>query len=339
MNKSINGRVSIIITTYRNEIFLPRAIESVLRQNYTDIELIVVDDNNPESESRLATEIVMERYPNVIYLKHHKNMNGAVARNTGISAATGEYIAFLDNDDLYFSNHISCCADILNKNQNYGCVLCGVVKISKGICWEIIQPPKENHVKELFFSETALGTGSNLFMRAGLAREINGFDESFLRHQDVEFGIRLFSKCQVCSIREVQIVKEMDGCSNAPDFLRFREMKQQLIGKFKKELDDFSENEKRTFYTKQLSALLYVACKERNEEHIEWTMLHMKRYRELNKKERLLVTLSNLHMFYIYELLKNILKRRKANALYKIVTQNLTGADLLTFAAMMKGEE
>ncbi len=338
MNKSINCRVSIIITTYRNEIYLPRAIDSVLRQSYSNIEIIVVDDNNPESESRLATEKVMESYPEIIYLKHHKNMNGAVARNTGIAAATGTYIGFLDNDDLYFSSHVACCVDILEKNQNYGCVLCGVVKIGNGICWDIIQPPRGNFVKELFLTETTLGTGSNLFMRAEAAREINGFDEKFLRHQDVEFGIRLFSKYQVYSVQEIQIAKEMGGSSNAPDFTHFLETKQQLIHKFQKELDGFTEEEKKLFYTRHFGALLYVACKEYNKEHIEWTVSHIKKYRDLDRKEQLLVTLSKMHLFNIYEIIKKILKKARANTLYKIVKQNLTDEDLRILSLMRKGE-
>ena len=53
--------VSVIITTYRNEIYLPRAIESVLNQSYSNIELIVVDDNAPDSQARTNTEAVMTR--------------------------------------------------------------------------------------------------------------------------------------------------------------------------------------------------------------------------------------------------------------------------------------
>jgi len=73
--------VSVINTTYRNEIYLPRAIESVLNQSYSNIELIVVDDNAPDSQARTNTEAVMTRYPQAVYLKHPENRNGAAARN------------------------------------------------------------------------------------------------------------------------------------------------------------------------------------------------------------------------------------------------------------------
>ena len=94
MEKKKKPLVSVIITTFNNVEYLPRAIESVLHQTYPEIELIVVDDNPPESEARQETEKVMERYPQALYLKHPENRNGAAARNTGIRSAGGEYIAF-----------------------------------------------------------------------------------------------------------------------------------------------------------------------------------------------------------------------------------------------------
>ena len=68
MCDSEKALVSVIITTFHNESYLPRAIESVLNQSYSEIELIVVDDNNPESRARYETERVMRRYPQVKYL-------------------------------------------------------------------------------------------------------------------------------------------------------------------------------------------------------------------------------------------------------------------------------
>ena len=99
--------VSVIITTFGGDSKLRRAIASVLNQTYTDVEAIVVDDNDPKSEARVKTESIMQQYEcdtRVVYLKHSHNMNGAAARNTGIKEARGSYIAFLDDDDYFFHN-------------------------------------------------------------------------------------------------------------------------------------------------------------------------------------------------------------------------------------------
>lgn len=337
MTNSVNALVSVIITTYRNEDCLPRAIESVLAQSYRNIQIIVVDDNHADSDSRKATEKVMEQYADVLYIKHPKNMNGATARNTGIDSAKGDYIAFLDDDDIYFSNHIENCVQALEKNKNCGCVLCSVVKIMNGMCWGIINPPTEDFVKKLFLTETTLGTGSNLFMRAQAVRDINGFDVSFIRHQDVEFGIRLFSKNGVYSFPDIQIVKGTDGTSNSPKFSRFLEVKRHLFDKFKKEIAQMTTKEQAQFYAGQYTALLYVACQACDKEQITWTIAELKKYRPLNKKDKLLVLLGRLHMFFIYEFLKNTIKKRKAKKLYEIVKQDLSAEDVNMLDSMRKG--
>ena len=104
--------VSVIIPTYKGSKCLSRAINSVLNQVGVDFEVLVVDDNNPDSDERKKTEIVMKDYVNddrVIYLKHPCNMNGSVARNTGIAKAKGEIISFLDDDDFYFPDRLAKC--------------------------------------------------------------------------------------------------------------------------------------------------------------------------------------------------------------------------------------
>lgn len=331
MNPTKTALVSIIITTYHNEIYLPRAIESCLHQSYPEIEIIVVDDNPPDSLARAATEKIMHGYPQVTYLKHPENRNGAAARNTGIRAAKGNYIAFLDNDDLYFSDHIAACVTALETHPECGCVLCDVVKICRGLCWDRIQASEGDLIRNLLFSETALGTGSNLFVRAELVHELQGFDESFLRHQDLEFGLRLFSITQGYCLRNVQIVKEMDGYSNAPDFDKFLNTKKQLWKKFDITISSLSEEEKRRYFAGQYSALLYAACKENSRQKIEWTVSRLEQYRKLNLKEKLLVYLSRYHVFAGYEMVKKVMKSIKSPRLYKNIVKELTVYDRTVF--------
>jgi len=101
--------VSVIIPTYGRSELLDRAIDSVLAQTYDNIEIIVVDDNNSNSEHRKHTENVLQKYlqnGQAVYLKHEKNVGGSAARNTGIKASKGEYVALLDDDDEWFPEKI-----------------------------------------------------------------------------------------------------------------------------------------------------------------------------------------------------------------------------------------
>lgn len=327
MNRQECPLVSVIITTYKNEALLPRAIESVLQQTYDNIELIVVDDNMPDSSSRRATEAVMERYPSVRYLRHPENRNGAAARNTGIRAAKGQYIAFLDNDDIYLGNHIASCIEAVQAHPGCDCVLCDVLKVNSGLCWEIVTAATGDLQKLLFFSETVLGTGSNLFVSAAAVRDIGGFDESFLRHQDVEFGLRLFKKYQACSLSGVQIIKEMGGFSNAPAFEKFRETKRHLWTKFQSEIAAMSRKEQDRYYAGQYSALLYTACKGGEKKDIIWTKEKLLSYRPLNNKEKLIIILTRLKLFPVYEKIKFIIKKYNSARLYDRAVVGLSEKD------------
>jgi glycosyltransferase involved in cell wall biosynthesis len=101
--------VSVIIPTFKRSKYLERAIESVLHQTYVNFEIIVVDDNDPNSRYRKDTEKKMEKYSdknNVKYIKNQSNLGGALARNEGIYNASGNFITFLDDDDIYLPKKI-----------------------------------------------------------------------------------------------------------------------------------------------------------------------------------------------------------------------------------------
>ncbi len=97
-------KVSVVIPTYKRAHFLSRAIDSVLAQTYPNVEVIVVDDNANDAESRESTKQTMRTYENnekVRYILSSEKLGGGPARNLGIDSADGEYITFLDDDDAY----------------------------------------------------------------------------------------------------------------------------------------------------------------------------------------------------------------------------------------------
>lgn len=96
-------KVSIIIPVYKVEPYIVRCMESVLRQTYRDLEVILVDDCTPDRSMDLAKECIeaspLSKDLQFVYLKHDHNRGLSAARNTGMDAATGKYIYFLDSDD------------------------------------------------------------------------------------------------------------------------------------------------------------------------------------------------------------------------------------------------
>ena len=91
--------VSVIIPTRNRARFLAGAVKSVLEQSYNDFEIIVVDDCSSDDTTALMESF---RGSGIRYFRHDRRLGGASARNTGIHQSTGEYIAFLDDDDEWY---------------------------------------------------------------------------------------------------------------------------------------------------------------------------------------------------------------------------------------------
>jgi glycosyltransferase involved in cell wall biosynthesis len=103
--------VTIVITTYKRNSTLERAIISACDQDYTDIEIIVVDDNADPTWNHTVSSIIKkvetDQDRKIIYVKNQENKGVAKSRNAGITKAKGEYITFLDDDDVYLKSKVS----------------------------------------------------------------------------------------------------------------------------------------------------------------------------------------------------------------------------------------
>lgn len=229
--------VSVIITTYGNPVFLTECINSAINQSFHAFEIIVVDDNNPNSKYRADTERILEKFlentNNLTYVKHKKNLNGSVARNTGVSYAKGKYLSFLDNDDFYLEDKLLKCVDICERNKsNYvgAFSYCEFRRNRKIVGYQ------KNIKSGRFLVETLacsfpFSSGSNLFIRKEIYNELNGFDENFKRHQDYDFLARLFEKYDLLAIKEVLIIKNNENV-NFLDVRGMINVKKQYLKKF-----------------------------------------------------------------------------------------------------------
>lgn len=182
----MNPKVSVIIPTYKRAHLVTRAIASVRNQTFQDFEIIVVDDCSPD-DTKSAVMAVGD--PRIRYLRHERNKGLPSGRNTGIAAAHGEYIAFLDDDDSWLPEKLERQLHVVD---GYGAVLCGAlingeyIKIFRG--------------KEVSLDDLRKGNEfdpSSLLVDASILRQV-GFDESLRQGEDWDAFIRL---AQVCRIR------------------------------------------------------------------------------------------------------------------------------------------
>ena len=181
--------VSVIIPTFKRSDMLPRAIESVLNQTYPNIEIIVVDDNDPTTEWRKKTSLLMSKYESdsrIKYIKHDKNCNGSVARNTGIRNANGDIVAFLDDDDEFLPKKIELQVEYLLKNVQYRAVYCG---------WDrdgVVCPTDEGDLSYNILSGDRIIYTNTIIMWKIDAINCGGWNETFKRHQEASFLLNYF---------------------------------------------------------------------------------------------------------------------------------------------------
>ena len=96
----VEGRVSVIIPVYNVEKYLDKTLESVFSQIYKDIEMVLVDDCSKDKSAQIIAKY-RESHSEIIYFLQPKNLGAGAARNKALELATGQYVAFLDSDDLW----------------------------------------------------------------------------------------------------------------------------------------------------------------------------------------------------------------------------------------------
>ena len=257
--------VSVIITTYEGSKYIGRALISVLNQTYKDLEVIVVDDNIEESEERIRTEKVIRTISDerVVYLKNQQHINGAYARNQGIHIARGEYIAFLDDDDIFCRERVEECVKILEKENEYDAVYSNVVIVTNNRMTATVKAKKSGMLqKNLILNKNMLGTGSNLFLTRRAVQKIGDFDESFVRYQDVEFMVRFFDFFKIANLEKYLVVKCSNGGKNIPNYKKMIEVQKKFDSKYQEQMKQFSDEDIHEYKTNEISEVYSEAIKE-----------------------------------------------------------------------------
>lgn len=186
--------VSVIIPVYNREATVGRAVTSVLNQSYTNFELIIVDDCSNDNSLNVIREFQDERI-RVITLERNSGANAA--RNKGIIAAKGQYIAFQDSDDVWDKDKLKIQLQEMMSRELSAC-FCAYRLIdskSQSVVPEDFED-KEKYETELInvlASYNVIGTPT-LMVKKNIFDKIGYFDEEMPRFQDYEFVIRLVQK-------------------------------------------------------------------------------------------------------------------------------------------------
>jgi glycosyltransferase involved in cell wall biosynthesis len=205
--------VSVIIPFYNRLELLPRALKSVIDQTYGELEIIVVDD-----ASSVSPEEVLVHFsdPRVVYIRHEKNQGVSAARNTGIKAARGDYIAFLDSDDEWLLTKTEKQLSQLRSNESEHKVAYCLSEVVSDESDTIIEVNSFQGGGNILH-QVLIGSGGSqgwtglvilvneIMIAKSDLMDVGVFDERYRMHEDWEFMIRLAEKFQFVCVKEVLV--------------------------------------------------------------------------------------------------------------------------------------
>jgi len=195
--------VSVVIPTYDRSEHLPDAVRSVTAQTYDNIELLIVDDGSEHPVTEMGQDVPLDELASVTFIHHNENRGANAARNSGIRAATGEYIAFLDDDDEWDEEKIEQQVEAFERGgAEVGVVYTGKQASGPSGTGVTIPSAEGDVMKDLLTGEN-FGQFSSVMVRSSVIEDTGLPDEQFPAWQDREWFFRLAQHCQFKPVPEV----------------------------------------------------------------------------------------------------------------------------------------
>lgn len=199
--------VSVIIPTYNRKEIVVDAIVSVLNQDYKDFEVIVIDDGSTDG----TTQYLLNRFPD-IRLITQKNKGVSNARNIGIVAAKGNYIAFLDSDDRWLANKLTRQIQYIKKYPDYNICHTEEIWYRNGIR---VNPMKKHQdsAEDLFLKSLkgCIISTSSVLIKKQLFDDVGLYDESLPACEDYDLWLRITAKYKILFLAEKLVIKHGGG--------------------------------------------------------------------------------------------------------------------------------
>lgn len=192
VGEHIMPKVSVIMPSYNTATLIAEALDSVFAQDYTDFEVIVINDGSPDTPE---LERVLEPYRNrIVYLKQ-ENRRACGARNNGINHARGEYVAFLDSDDSWMQTYLRTQMGHLQKNPSLDVIYCDCLIYGGGAqsgksFMQTCPSRGPVNFESLLLEKCQVPISGTIVRRQSLVAA-GGFDERLAMCDDYEMWLRL----------------------------------------------------------------------------------------------------------------------------------------------------
>jgi glycosyltransferase involved in cell wall biosynthesis len=205
-------KVSVIIPTHNRADLIGRAVRSALTQTCSDVEVLVIDDCSKDGTGETVLAI---RDPRVKYVRHETNRGVSAARNTALSLATGEFIAFLDDDDEWLPEKLRIQLDCMERaRQSVGLMTTGyqVENADKRIAYEVL-PNERGWMFERLLRQGHFNHTSTILVRAACFVRVGPFDVTFRYGEDFDMWLRIAKEYEVdfVSIPLVRVHPQVNG--------------------------------------------------------------------------------------------------------------------------------
>lgn len=201
--------VSVIIPTYDRDELVVRAVESVLAQTYPRLEVIVVDDCSPTPVRQVLSNARTDLDMVSVY-RHGENRGGNAARKTGIDAASGDYLAFLDDDDEWVETKIERQVQ-RSKETGAGVVYTGVAQLNGEEVVGTKTPSVTGDVTIDLLGGNFIGTFSTVLIRRNLVDEVGYPDENLPSWHDWDYYLRLSEETAFGAVPEALVRRHSEG--------------------------------------------------------------------------------------------------------------------------------
>ncbi|AQL41862.1 hypothetical protein BV210_03630 [Halorientalis sp. IM1011] len=201
--------VSVVVPTYERSAMLVEAVESVFRQTYGNVELLVVDDASELPAEQALAEVTPPADTDLRVLRHEENRGANAARNTGIEAARGEFVAFLDDDDYWRPGKLARQVSALRgADEAVGVAFTGLVYVDEnGTTTATTSPVTDGDFLEQLVRGATFGTFSAVMARADVFDSAGLTDERFPCWQDREWYFSVAADYDYVSIPEPLTVR------------------------------------------------------------------------------------------------------------------------------------
>ncbi len=207
--RPVTGRVSIIIPTYNYGNYLGDAVNSCLQQTHPDVETIVIDDGSTDN-----TRSVCESFGDRITYIYQQNSGVSAARNAGLNIVSGEYVTFLDSDDILTPGSVSTRVDILIKDPTLSMAVGGILSLED---YDPSSPapskPGQPYITDRLYEDLLIGRYSG----AGLLRSAPAtrfrFPQNLTNGEDIAYFVKVSFGNKVYVMDEPVLIKRRhDGC-------------------------------------------------------------------------------------------------------------------------------